>query len=295
MSDSQVQYFVNLFKQIEMPTSKTITEEGRELFERGCDTLLMYRGHPDTLMQALRLFLASDTRPYVLTGMALILDHASYISGGKYEPDGIRIALQRLAEAQDIAPFRFEINIIEPGIYGNLNDIERMREQLDTLRSNSEARTSFRYAITEMWYWEKKNDLSMVVRWNETAFKNAANNVQRLFALNALAGIYLRKDYNEEALELYHEVVKINPGDPWAWHNMSIIYFEQQDYTNAGKCNDRALRTMDFEAARNIQRSLVKVWSKNRHADVLHEIPPYKVVQSNQRENNPFLKRLLKS
>lgn len=81
----------------------------------------------------------------------------------------------------------------------------------------------------------------------------------------------------EESLGLFHEVVKIDPNDPWAWHNMSWMYLRLKDYTNAGSCNDRALRIMDFGVARNIQKSLINHWSQNRNPDVLKDVPPYKV------------------
>src|SRR5690606_17702487 len=135
----------------------------------------------------------------------------------------------------------------------------------------------------------------LMTQWNEIAFKNAQNNIQRLFALNSLAGSYLKKNRNNEALGLYREVVKIDPNDPWAWHNMSILYMKGNDYTNAGICNDRALRIMDFDAARQVQRSLIKEWSKARRPDLLSETPPYKIAEKNKSANIPFLGRRNKS
>lgn len=291
MSDTLVQYFVGLLKQITLPTSTTITEDGQEIFERGCDVMLTYRGHYDTLMQALRLFLATEIRPYACAGIAQVLNTASYISGDESDPEGERLALQWFTQAQETNPYRFEINVLEPGFYSFRKDRQKVRALLDRLGSNPEARSSFRYALGEMWYWDRANDLSLVRQWNETAFGIARNNIQRLYALNALAGIYLGKRMNDDALALYHEVVKINPRDPWAWHNMSILYRGKGDYANAGNCNDRALRIMDFGAARDVQKSLVARWSKTRHADVLADVPPYKVEQP---KTGPERKRFLR-
>lgn len=273
MSDENVRYFDEMLKKIDMPTDTAVSEDAREIFERGRDMMLMYRGHPDTLMQALHYFMATESRPYAFAGAAQVMYAASYLSGGKYDEEGVRIALKWLTSAQEINPHRFEINLLETGF---LKDKAQVRALLDRLRTHPEARTSFRYAMAEMDYWDDMNDLDKVKHWNQVAFQNAQNNTQRLYALNAMASTYMTKNMLEESLGLYHEVVKIDPNDPWAWHNMSWMYLRLKDYTNAGSCNDRALRVMDFGVARDIQKSLVNRWSQNRNPDVLKDVPPYK-------------------
>jgi tetratricopeptide (TPR) repeat protein len=275
MSDSQFRSFLELVNRIELPTSRTITDEARGLYEKACDLLLMYRGHPDVLMQALQLFVATGVRPYAYTGIALVLAAASYVSNGNHEPEGVEEALRWMEQAQLMAPKAFEIQIFLPLIYGSLKQSQKVRELLDTLRSHPAAKDNIRYALAEIRYWDGKNDIPQVKKWADAAFKIAKTDVQRLYVLNRLASAYMMKRMTKEALALYAEVVKLDPHDPWAWHNMSIMYGDLGDETNAGMCNDRALRIMNFGAAQQVRRSLMARWSKNRHPDILQELPPY--------------------
>jgi tetratricopeptide (TPR) repeat protein len=298
MSDKQFEHFLNVVNKLDIPDSDEMTDESRDLFESGRDVMLMYRGHPDTLMQALQLFMATDCRPFVYAGAAIVIMSSSYISDGKYDPAGVKEALKLLDQAKQTARSRcFAIEMIEPGFHSNLGDLKKARNLLDKLGQFDEAQTSYRFAIAEMDYADKTNDMTGVKYWNELGFKRAQNNIQRLYALNALAGTFLMKKKDGEALGLYHEVVKIDPSDPWAWHNMSIIYMRRGDYSNSGYCNDRALSLMDFGAARHVLGNLINRWSKSRNPDILDDIPPY-TIQAGQNQPNAsqsFFKKLLGS
>ncbi|HEX2906291.1 MAG TPA: tetratricopeptide repeat protein [Phototrophicaceae bacterium] len=296
MSDEQARYFVNLLDQIKMPDCDFSTEAARQIYDEAHDVLLMYRGHPDTLMKALQGFVATGVRPYIYAGMARIVLLASYISSGKYDQWGVKQAAQLLQQAQRYASGYFEIDMIEPEIYNLLGQLETMRLKLDNLRRYVEAQTSFRFALLELWYWENGNNLDTITDWCRTAFERAETGIQRLYALNNLASTYMNRQHYQEALGVYQQLVKIDPQDPWAWHNMSWIYLNIQDYASAGACNRRALDNMEFEAARTIQKKLVEMWSKSRLPDILDDVPQYVSVEqaAHTKEKNGLWGRLIR-
>lgn len=294
MSQKQYEYFMSIIDKLKLPTETNLTEEARAIFEQGLDILLMYRGHPDTLMAALQAFMATGVRSYACAGIARILAFSAYDSNNKYDAKGVQEGLGWLEEAKRAAPYRFEIEVLTPSFYNMLGHLQTVRSLLDELRRRPEAKTSFRYALAEESYWDRMKDLAQTKNWNEEAFNRAQNDIQRLYVLNGLAGMYMGARQYPEALGYYHRVVEIDPNDPWAWHNLSWIYFNQGDHTNAGKCNERALNLMEFGAARDILGRLIQHWSKTRHPDVIADVPPYTIVQhgGHNREGNPFFKQL---
>ena len=79
-----------------------------------------------------------------------------------------------------------------------------------------------------------------------------------IFILNALADLYLDQGRYSQSIQLYRDVINLNPDDPWAWHDMSIVFVHMKKFKEAKVCNQRALDIMDFEAARDIQRLIEK-------------------------------------
>jgi tetratricopeptide (TPR) repeat protein len=70
------------------------------------------------------------------------------------------------------------------------------------------------------------------------------------------AGLYMGYKMFDEAIDAYQELVKLTPKDPWAWHNMSWMYFQLENYQQAEICNKKALSIMDFGNARKIEKAL---------------------------------------
>ena len=78
MSNQIVDLVVNLVEKDELPLRNAFTEEAYTLFEQGNDLLLMYRGHPDILLQALNLFANTQNRAYFYAGASQIVKRASF-------------------------------------------------------------------------------------------------------------------------------------------------------------------------------------------------------------------------
>jgi tetratricopeptide (TPR) repeat protein len=180
-----------------------------------------------------------------------VLAAASFVQGYEYEEYGLNRALEFLRKAQGLGHERPEIDVVEAEIHIAAQRFPRARSILDQLARHSE----FYTAIAEIRYWEHHN-LSKAADWFKKAMELAENETRQLWALNTVARVYLRRRINTEALKAFEQIVQIDPGDPWAWHNMSIIHLETKDYSKAEICNRRALQLMDFEAARRVRMSI---------------------------------------
>lgn len=296
MADDSYQIFADYLNKVKLPAGTAQrTEESFERYEYATDIVLMYRGHPDVLWSAMEAFIATEYLPYIYAGTANVMRSASYLSGGKHASKGVRAAIQMFESAKSLNPYAFEILILEPLLHGSLDDKKAMRYQLDQLAKSEEAATNFRYASTEMSYWKLVGDISRVVQWHDRAMKVATTDIQRLSALNSLAGMFLNQDKMKEAIALYQKVVEIDPNDAWAWHNMAYMYFRMNEYSRAGVCNERALSIMEFGAAQGIRADLIKRWSASRHADVLDDVPPYNVTSTGRTDVAAMFKRFFNS
>jgi tetratricopeptide (TPR) repeat protein len=265
MAQEHYQYIVNILEKTTLPTSTEFTDEARKIFEAACDAELMYTGDLGTLIQSLRLFIQTDVQPYAYAGAAKIIARSSYFSDDNYDPKGIAIAMQWFDKARAIVSDRFEINLIAFNLYDNARQNAKCRTVLDDLKAaDPTVESNYRYAISETRYWGVMKNLARVEEWNKKAFKAAQNDIQRLYALKSLGKIYTNSGKIREGLALYQQVVKINPGDAWTWHNMSIFYMQIGDHAQAISCNDRALSIGEFGAARDVHQRLAGARLQNK-------------------------------
>ena len=118
-------------------------------------------------------------------------------------------------------------------------------------------------------------NMSEVQHWFEVSIERASNNMHRLYALGRIADIHSRIGTGESCLPYYQQLVAIDPNDPWAWHNMSLVYDNLYDYKNAFICNRKALDVGQFGAAAYILDNLVRDYNGRVLDDPLLEIPRY--------------------
>ena len=90
------------------------------------------------------------------------------------------------------------------------------------------------------------------------ATKLAMTTTRRAYLLNRMGRYYIwLKQYNK-SIDCYRKLVQLTPSDPWMWHNMSIIYLAQNNLFQAWRCNNIALKIMNFEAAQKIRRNIIR-------------------------------------
>ena len=90
----------------------------------------------------------------------------------------------------------------------------------------------------------------------EQALPLAKSITRRAYLQNRVGRYYLMFRKFDKSLEVYRELAKLTPADPWMWHNMSIIYMTKKKLIAAWRCNKMALQIMDFENARFIRAKI---------------------------------------
>lgn len=236
------------------PDNSFINAKSQHIYETGMDVLNMYRGHPDVLIDALRLFYQTESQPYAYAGIAATLISASYSHGDVYEGDGLRQAQQWLERAQASIADRVEINVVEASLYISMREYDNARLILDYFQQ--ENYEHYQICLAEMHYWQRKESIPQVSEWYRKAMALSTTKVRKIVALNILAGCYLSNKHYKQTIEAYRHLAKLDANDPWLWHNSSIAHYNLKQYKDAAKCNKKALELMDFQAARDMGKAI---------------------------------------
>lgn len=291
---SNHEFFLKIFTQPDFPQSDEITERATAIYEAGQRLILTYRGDYRDLIRASQFFLATNCRPYALLGAAQVLTSAAYVSGSYYEPEGLNAAQRFVDQARELSPLLLEVEFQQGAIYKTRQDNANLKRCLDALSKRPEALTHFSYALMQMNYWEDQKDIAKMENWHRKAIENATSDIERVFALNRLASVYMMSGNYKLAVAHYQQVVKLDPTDPWAWHNMSWMMVQAKDYNLAGQYNRNALNLMEFGNAFMILDKLVDIWRKKRHPSLINEVPRYLSQEQNPstKKDNGFFGRL---
>ncbi|GEM_PF-2430334 len=256
MADERTVYYANKLNQLaaQLPNNDDLHKEGYLRYQEGLDVFLSYRGHHEDLERATEHFVECGVRPYSFAGFATVMEGASYLSGGAYDMDGIAHAMTLWKRARMIQSNRFEIEYVGTRLYERMKQPEKIREILDKYKQKYNK--NFWYCLAEANYWYKQDE-KRGKYWFERASKAARDSkVRKLCVLNRLASEELDKPNFGDSVRLYRQVVKLDPKDPWAWHNLSYVYLEQGEIDLADECNQKALSIMDFGNARYIQNEI---------------------------------------
>jgi tetratricopeptide (TPR) repeat protein len=247
----------NIIQQAAWPMEHRLTMQSRRIYENGLDIVNAYRGHSGIYIEALKIFQGTNSCPYAYAGIAFTLTMAS---SGEDNVNAVRRGFQKaldwLEKSQAVEPDRPEINFVEAVIYINRGQLENGRLILDHLTTQDPR--NYYLCLTEMNYWRRQGDEQRYLHWVHQAMEGANNNHRHAYVLNALAGFHLDKRRYDKSIKLYQKVVEINPHDSWAWHNMSTMLVKMKQFKEAKICNERALKIMDFGAAREIEQEIKK-------------------------------------
>jgi tetratricopeptide (TPR) repeat protein len=246
----------HVVQQAEWPMEHRLTMQSRRIYENGLDLVNAYRGHPGIYIEALKMFQRSNSCPYAYAGIAFTLTMASSGEDANAARPGFQKALKWLEKSQAIEPDRPEINFIEAVIYINRGQLENGRLILDHL-TTQDARNYY-VCLTEMNYWHQQGDEDRFLQWIHQALEEASNSHRQAYVLNSLANFHFAKRSYNKSIKLFQKVVEIDPYDPWAWHNMSLMLVRMKQFKEAKLCNERALKIMDFGAARQVEQEIKK-------------------------------------
>jgi tetratricopeptide (TPR) repeat protein len=258
MSDSLYQDILQVAHQMEWPPNRSIIPGSQAIYEQGLDLVNTYRGHPQVLLEALKIFQATNVLPYALAGLAATLIRASYESGKDFDEEGLKEAFRWMKHAQSMAGNRLEINFVEAWLYIDWKQPEKARQILDQLSMQEQGSANYFLAITEFYYWDRQNKIEKVQFWRDRAKVLAKNNNQHFYVQAMLSWYYLSNNMYVDYIKEAQQITMVAPADPWLWHNLSIAYIQLKIYPEAEKCNKKALELMEFGAARDIEKILKK-------------------------------------
>ncbi len=244
---------IKFIDKMSLPASHRNDANIRRLYEHGLDIINSYRGHPDALLQGLMVFQSTGSVAYAYAGIAYTLVIAAS-DNDSYDQHGMQTGMDWLEKAQEWEPSSIEINFIEAVIYINSHQYQNARLVLDHL--GLQGSNNYYLALTETQYYEKRLSKNQYFHWLEKANKAANTRARKAFVVNSVAYYYLQEKDFQQSIKHYHQVTKLDPGDAWAWHNMSWMFVRMEKYEDARLCNQKALSIMDFGAARQIESQL---------------------------------------
>ena len=264
MGRTLISQLLPALQKLEWSGSPHATPAGAVVFRTTIDQVDGYRGDPKVLAAALRTTRTGDSLPYVYAGVAYILLAAagpapagpeSAVESDAYDATGLQAALEWLEKAQEMSPDSVDINIIEPLIYIQGHRYEDARLVLDYL--HGEEPDNYYLLRTEMSYWQHAGDHSKALGWNQRALEEAETVPQRLRLKSVAATIHQEAGHREQAMQAYKEALHFDANNAWLCHQISLIHFEQEEFEEAARYNDRALNLQaDFPEAQQLKESL---------------------------------------
>ncbi|HSG19015.1 MAG TPA: tetratricopeptide repeat protein [Anaerolineae bacterium] len=255
MGQRLVENMLPALNKMQWPKTPAATELGRQTFEIGLDKADDYANEAKVLAAALRTFQTGDSRPYAFAGVAYTLIKASRESDESYSQAGLAEALGWLEKAQELDPDVLEINVVEALIYiygGRFDDARLVLDYLEAIDDHN-----YYVHRAEIAYWQEQGELDETVRWYEQTI-NAAETVPRKLRLRRdLGDCYLRFKRFDKAVQVYNEAIHFAKENPRLWHNMSVAYWQLDNYEEAARCNQQAIKLQsDFPEARKMEDAL---------------------------------------
>jgi tetratricopeptide (TPR) repeat protein len=243
-----------LAAQLEPPPDHAITDDVREHFYAAMDKANMYRGDPQPLVEALRLFWQTPSAPLFYAGVAYVHSLAAYVQNVAYSKVGLNIAREWLQRAQQITPNLTEPLIVQAFISIRDSQYREARQTLERLQTAGADSFYFFTARMELCSFGSRADREAAY---QIAVARATNESQLVYVHNKAARYCSPFLEDRKALSLYQKILAITPEDPWVWHNMSIIYYRWSNLPKAWKCNKEALRIMDFGNAKSMRKRII--------------------------------------
>jgi tetratricopeptide (TPR) repeat protein len=237
------------------PQETILSTESQAIYEHGMDMLNMYRGHPQVLVDALKVFQDCGSQAYAAAGCASALMISAYESGDDYSAEGLELARPWLIKAQELAPNHVEIDFLEAELYIYLRQNEFARSVLDYLNT-ADGPKHFYLCLSELYYWYAQKNQEQYQHWYDLAILQATNKGRQICLLSRAAGFFLALEEWKKVIGIYRDLAALDPEDPWLWHNVSLAYYHLERYDKAQQANKKALEIMDFEVAREMEALL---------------------------------------
>jgi tetratricopeptide (TPR) repeat protein len=239
-------------REIDWPTEQDMSPANRAQYESGLDLVYSYAGDCQELADALERFRDCGSGPHSSAGVALVLMFDAYDHGDVYDKVTLKEAEKWVSKIGPSAGQHAELAFVPVQLMLIRKQQQAARELLDQLHQRWP--NNFFICKAELWYWGNKGNLEQCEVWAQRTFAAADTDVRKTIAITAAAGCYLRCHAVDRAISAYEELVRIDPGNPWHWHNLSLQYYNAYKFRRALECNERALSLGEFEAAREARQ-----------------------------------------
>jgi tetratricopeptide (TPR) repeat protein len=249
-----VDKLVPQLQKMRWPQTTALTELGRKTYDAGLDKIDMYRDDPRVLVEALHILQTGDSLPYAYAGVAYALVAAAQEKDGSYAEEGLDAAMEWLEKAQEAAMDEVDINMIEALVYIYSGRYEDARLVLNYLHDRNP--NDYYVHVAEIIFWQAHDDIEQAAHWYEKASLSAREVPQRLRLLTRMAEFYMKEKDYDKALQMYKEALHFNKEKPELWHSLSVIFWHQEDYEEAGRANKQALKLGDLPAAHKMAEAL---------------------------------------
>ena len=254
MSKALLAKLIPQLQKMRWPQNEALTVLGRKTYDAALDKVDMYHDEPKVLVEALRILQTGDSLPYAYAGVAYTLVAASKNKDGSYVEEGLDAAMDWLEMAQEAAPDEVDINMIEALVYiynGRLDDARLVLNYLHDRDPND-----YYVHVAEIIFWQMQDDVEQATHWYEKASLSAREVPQRLRLLSRMGEFYLKEQNYNKALQMYKEALHFNKEKPELWHSISVIYWQLDDFDEAGRANKQALRYGNLPAAERMAEAL---------------------------------------
>jgi tetratricopeptide (TPR) repeat protein len=254
MGELLVKQMLTALEKMRWPEKPVATAVGLETFRVGLQKVNAFRGDPKILGEALRTFQTGDSRPYALAGIAYTLLAAAREQDGSYAQSGLEATMHWLEQAQEMESDIVSINAIEALVYiysGRYEDARLILDYLEAQEPDNE-----QLLLAEIQYWQRQGKAYEAVEWYEKAIRAAGSVPEKLRLRSRLGDCFLEFGLYDQALTVYQEAIHFDKENPWLWHNVSVVYWHQENYEEAARANKRALTLFDIPAARQMETAL---------------------------------------
>lgn len=260
MGAELVQKLLTTLAAAEWPETPIATAHGFQTYKVGLEKAMAFKGDPKDLAAALHTFRSGDSRPYAMAGAAYVLVKAARQKDGAYDPAGLDAAMSWLEQAQEMEPDKIAINMIEALIYAYHGRFDDARLVLDYL-TQQESENQYLF-LAEIAYWQQRGEVNEAVKWFQKAIENAVTVPERLQLRHQLGDYFMDTNHLDKALEVFQESIHFDRDNAGLWHKMSVIYWRKEEFEEAARCNQRALRIQDAPALRQMEKALKKKLDK---------------------------------
>ena len=257
MGKKLLRQMVPALQKMKWPRIQATSEQGRQTYDMGLDKVDMFRDDAKVLASALRTFQAGDSEPYAFAGVAYTLLAAAKEENGRYHPEGLQLSLSWLEKAQASEPDVVSINFIESLIYIYEDRLEDARLILDYLGQQDPA--NYHLLVSEMLYWIRRGEITQVEAAFQAASEASVTVPQRLRLRSKLAQFYLQEGMLDKAQASFKEAIHFDQKNYAMWHDLSRVYFQQENMEEAAKANKQALKIKpDFAEAMAMENQIKK-------------------------------------